>query len=31
MTTTFLYEWNWETAPIEPGTYTLQVIYRGKD
>lgn len=27
-TKSFLYEWDWSRAPIEPGTYTLQVIYR---
>ncbi len=31
MTKTFLYEWDWETAPIEPGAYTLQVVYRDQD
>ena len=27
-TKSFLYEWDWSREPIEPGTYTLQVIYR---
>lgn len=28
VTKSFLYEWDWSREPIEPGTYTLQVIYR---
>lgn len=31
MTRSFLYEWDWSREPIEPGTYTLQVIYRDGD
>ena len=27
-TKSFLYEWDWSQEPIEPGSYTLQVIYR---
>lgn len=27
-TKSFLYEWDWSREPIEPGTYTLQVIYQ---
>ena len=30
-TKSFLYEWDWSREPIEPGTYTLQVIYRDGD
>lgn len=31
ITKTFLYEWDWKKAPIEPGTYALQVIYRDQN
>ena len=30
-TKSFLYEWDWSREPIEPGSYTLQVIYRDGD
>ena len=30
-TKSFLYEWDWSREPIEPGTYTLQVIYRDRE
>ena len=31
VTQSFLYEWDWSREPIEPGSYTLQVIYRDGD
>lgn len=31
VTRSFLYEWDWSREPIEPGSYTLQVIYRDGD
>ena len=31
VTQSFLYEWDWSRQPIEPGSYTLQVIYRDGD
>ena len=30
-TKSFLYEWDWSRESIEPGSYTLQVIYRDGD